>query len=114
MGGERNDICNTCTTSLVTIMNELSIKNVTLQVLRKHLINNDYLVSVFAFISVFTKYRFEHRPDASRLYFDVFFWFLFLSAYLIVGLLGVIFHIFLNIEEASKNLFRNRLHLKII
>ena len=45
MGGERNDICNTCTTFLVTIMNELSIKNVTLQVFRKHLINNDYLPS---------------------------------------------------------------------
>ena len=55
MGGERNDICNTFTTFLVTTMNEVSIKNVTLQVLRKHLINDDYLVSVFAFIRVFTR-----------------------------------------------------------
>ena len=55
MGGERNDICNTCTTFLVTILNELTIKNVTLQVLWKYLINDDYLVNVFDFISVFTR-----------------------------------------------------------
>ena len=58
-------------------MNELSIKNVTLQVLRKHLINTDYLVSVFAFIGVFTRYRFEYRPDVSRLYFNFSFGFFF-------------------------------------
>ena len=66
MGGERNDICNTCTTFLVTVMNELRLKKVTLRVLRKHLINNDYLVSAFAFINVFTRYRFEHRSDVSH------------------------------------------------
>ena len=70
MGGERNDICSTTNTIyyfLVTTMNELSIKNVTLQILQKHLISNDDLVIVFAFISIFTRYRFEHRPDVSRL-----------------------------------------------